>query len=648
MANSLHRTKSTKLTQSKPEQTPAANEVNVQKRRKTRNSSEPNCLVNVPPNEQERKKPGRPSSGKSIEVSPKCIAKQAKVASKSTTNSIKTKVLQFNENAVKQDTTQGTPLKAEVRKIFPSKMMLRSKNRRLSVAYVGIFRRRPVKAVQVKKKFGAPAIKPKSKTKQTSQDKQNPPEPKSSHVVLTSDPSASAKHINEPHTTTQDEEKTSQEVMESLNVNLRSYRAVCNIGYSVVEFWGQKKIVYKCFIPGCSFVLMDEKLFEKHLQHTHVKVKWRHGFCCSCQGFVAYDKVTIQNEFEHLFNSHARYENIFGVEPVEVLLPPDDHNYNENVDNEKISIRPWLLENQNVKLQAPSVMMINENALAATFKCMDKFCAFFTSDAEIFRAHFEFHEKDYQERTREQTSKACCYCFFKANDINELIDHVQSIHKYDIYQCMYCFYRSVSFGNVQNHIEVFHPNKNAMAIECAPTKRKSKSQAITEIQNSDFIKASVPPMVCCNKKFFQLEDLRTHMKTHEGEPCGLHCNSCKESIEWSTYEKHSLACFKIGMFQCAYCLFGSNTLDPLKLHFANNHQTQFPIYCERNSNVEVKTVNDLCLASHFNFELFQELQSVTINSLSFPDRDFVTIRRDIRAAAIVNAENVERINFWSP
>jgi hypothetical protein len=251
-----------------------------------------------------------------------------------------------------------------------------------------------------------------------------------------------------------------------------------------------------------------------------------------------------------------------------------------------VQMCPWL-EEPRQKFTPQAMTMFRENSLAATFKCMDKLCSFFTSSENIFEQHLELHA---HEKTQGNHG-ACSYCAFNSDDISELLEHITTSHYYDVYQCVFCFYRSASFTNVQNHNDAYHPEKKAMAIECAPRHRKSKSMAMQELTSPENLERTVPPLVCvCQEAFYLLKDYREHIETHRGKSCVLKCLNCNDEVKLASSEQHHRDCQNISLYQCAYCLFGCITLEPLKLHFANHHQSEHPIYCVRSNDKKVRNL----------------------------------------------------------
>lgn len=83
------------------------------------------------------------------------------------------------------------------------------------------------------------------------------------------------------------------------------YTMVVNLGYAVLKTKGERQIVFKCFRPGCPFVLIDEDLFVDHLKTKHEGVAWNH-FCNACSAVVnSKQNISLLDEMDHLRKCHS-------------------------------------------------------------------------------------------------------------------------------------------------------------------------------------------------------------------------------------------------------------------------------------------------------------------------------------------------------
>lgn len=384
----------------------------------------------------------------------------------------------------------------------------------------------------------------------------------------------------------------------------RNYQLVCNIGFASIEKNGQRQILFKCFLAGCPFVLFDQASFVEHLKLKHSTVVWQR-YCNACCGIADFHyTVTIMDEMEHMINCHLKQVMI---NPKAKAQPPTRTSF-ELVDNSlnnsfkdssafaddffsgvpPIKLRPWLNQEIN-KDNYAAASMLQENCLAAMFKCMEKSCVFFTSLDSIFADHLKCHRL--QERSEGQDK--CAYCDFKATDDNELVDHISNEHKYDMYQCTICFYRSASSANVHSHIRIYHPLKALVIIECLPRQRTYETMLIKLAKSEENVRKLVRPMFClvCQKQFFVIGAYESHIKSHDQfRSFEENCTKCEKVIKAETLSTHFESCEKVGLYQCLFCLFGCNSLNVLKLHMANRHPSKLPIYCKRAGDQKVNSV----------------------------------------------------------
>lgn len=63
-------------------------------------------------------------------------------------------------------------------------------------------------------------------------------------------------------------------------------------------------IVFKCFQPGCPFIIKDKETFIAHLDAKHFKAPWS-GMCTACVAIVHVPPSSIYDEMEHVL-WHAR------------------------------------------------------------------------------------------------------------------------------------------------------------------------------------------------------------------------------------------------------------------------------------------------------------------------------------------------------
>lgn len=136
---------------------------------------------------------------------------------------------------------------------------------------------------------------------------------------------------------------------------------------------------------------------------------------------------------DHLLRCHLKQELISSRQVEESLSPSTDEFFS---GFKALKLCPWLAEEFTKKHNFAATMMFQENCLAATYKCMEKNCIFFSSLDTVFTQNIKLHSMKVNDSHDGQND--CAYCEFKAIECNELIHHIESDHKQDIYQCTGC------------------------------------------------------------------------------------------------------------------------------------------------------------------------------------------------------------------
>lgn len=368
----------------------------------------------------------------------------------------------------------------------------------------------------------------------------------------------------------------------------KSYHLICNIGFAVIEKNGSKQILFKCFLPGCPFVLSDEGTFVEHLRLMHSEVVW-HRYCSTCCGVATFNyNVTIMDEMKHLLLCHLKKDSMtFNVSrenqsSTDGTVVWDPSSLAENFFSvvEPFKLRPWLDEAANKKLSSAIAIMLQENCLAAMFKCMEKSCIFYTSLDTVFTDHLKRHKI----HDRREGQDGCAYCKFSSADEDELVAHINNEHCYDMYQCTNCFYRSAASANVHTHIRIYHPEKALVIIECVPKQRIYEAAMIKSSISMENVEQMVLPMFCviCQQRFFAIGAYENHLDSHENiNEFQKKCSKCDKIANVQTLISHYEECKSIGLYQCLFCQFGCNSINVFKTHLANQHPSKLPLYCKR-------------------------------------------------------------------
>ncbi|KAL7048106.1 hypothetical protein ACKWTF_003219 [Chironomus riparius] len=258
-------------------------------------------------------------------------------------------------------------------------------------------------------------------------------------------------------------------------------------------------------------------------------------------------------------------------------------------------LRPWLKRKVKKYLMPTTRFLNNVGAIISTYKCMSSKCSFYTIDRDLFNAHLRFHET---HQTSDRDYMNCSYCdhiFNEKDQVMALVDHIDSEHCFDKFQCKYCFYRSCVSLNVINHQRIYHAMKPKSVYELECDKNRDYEQELATVKKSRL--RCVPPLSCvkCNAKFYLFPKLSAHMQTH-GPNIKTKCTKCSKVSDLSNIHTHFINCHNLGLYQCVFCVFGSNNFDNIINHIGNCHPSKPPIYCER-SNDKADEVNPASIES---------------------------------------------------
>ena len=122
-----------------------------------------------------------------------------------------------------------------------------------------------------------------------------------------------------------------------------------------------------------------------------------------------------------------------------------------------LELYPWIDDDKVEKWSKSSAAiqsLRSENSLYSTFKCMSIECTFYTTDLSTFESHLEVH------RNKDKFF-LCSFCLFHDKEPEELIKHLNDLHKFDRYQCDKCMYRSCESVYCYLHKTKFHPNEDS-------------------------------------------------------------------------------------------------------------------------------------------------------------------------------------------
>lgn len=104
---------------------------------------------------------------------------------------------------------------------------------------------------------------------------------------------------------------------------------------------------------------------------------------------------------------------------------------------------------------------------------------------------------------------------------------------------------------------------------------------------------------------------------------------CQDCVLTIMQLLHLEKCFNIAVYQFLWCIFGSSSIETLKVHYADKHATKLPFYCTRTCQ-----------------KVDGEQRSWTTVTLLTNDlEDVIIIRKNILQPSVVNAANVKYLDY---
>lgn len=149
----------------------------------------------------------------------------------------------------------------------------------------------------------------------------------------------------------------------------------------------------------------------------------------------------------------------------QLLLNTADH-FRANDGKNNYKVRPWIFGDYATKSR---IHLVTQFGL---YKCMLNDCLFATDHEEKWKTHMEQHLKlidvlkDNNRLTNEIRSeyikfRECPYCIADLPSNFAVIDHIEEEHRRSIFQCKYCFYRTNEMDNIILHHQSFHDDEKS-------------------------------------------------------------------------------------------------------------------------------------------------------------------------------------------
>ncbi|KAJ8678941.1 hypothetical protein QAD02_014728 [Eretmocerus hayati] len=227
--------------------------------------------------------------------------------------------------------------------------------------------------------------------------------------------------------------------------------------------------------------------------------------------------------------------------------------------------------------------MLKEDKLTHMYKCMGRDCCFSTSNEQSFKKHIGMHmNENLASNINHDEPKdflKCAYCYCDNAQMDDLMNHLKTMHTFCRYCCRYCFYRGFADSYVELHQRQNHPGKNIHVLVVSE-EQVHRPPAPKRLERKQIIK----PYVCihdCNKYFFIPEAFALHLKMHHQSIKNFVCHMCKgfsPTVDGfiEHYKQHGY--FK---YHCMYCNSGAPNLKDLHVHLSSCHYNQPPQVLER-------------------------------------------------------------------
>lgn len=87
-------------------------------------------------------------------------------------------------------------------------------------------------------------------------------------------------------------------------------------------------------------------------------------------------------------------------------------------------------------------------------------------------------------------------------------------------------------------------------------------------------------LLACKENFLNITHFQHHFNSHSIIPQSQ-CVKCKETINKETIMRHLKECHAFGNYNCAFCVYGTDVIEDLKIHLANDHANKILFFFDR-------------------------------------------------------------------
>ncbi|XP_058456553.1 uncharacterized protein LOC131433950 [Malaya genurostris] len=355
---------------------------------------------------------------------------------------------------------------------------------------------------------------------------------------------------------------------------------------------------YLCMVTDCKYATEARSDMYRHVERLHGDVSWD-GYCYLCTAQVVNDETSeLAKEIKHMavvhIKDHTAVDELLSSSSASIDTSSFEDGHTIKLRRfsgdklsigtagddvtEQIKLKPWL-EESCAKNRDHCLNMLEPKSLFCFFKCMGVTCCFTTTFEAQMNKHLDNHElvADVSELNSTKSWLECAYCAHRAGNKSDLMKHLHIVHSKSAHQCAYCFYRCRDAYSIVLHQKLHHEKKKPQIL-LIPSEKQILTAADHELLNRRRIE-NILPLICtaCKAEYCGLDAYMTHLKIDHADLTTISCQCCGENMLKPKMPRHLLI-HKIGIYECMYCQFGSNTMEAVQTHVCNRHPEE-PFYC---------------------------------------------------------------------
>ena len=195
----------------------------------------------------------------------------------------------------------------------------------------------------------------------------------------------------------------------------------------------------------------------------------------------------------------------------------------------------------------------------------------------------------------------CPYCPFHGDSPEMLGAHIESRHCKCTVQCSDCFFRASDPKMVSIHAQVAHPTTRAFPLDCpsvAPSFQHRDEEKQLTVRD-------LPPYRCCvadcSFACIHRATFISHLTASHPDVKEFTCRLCQQQVtctgdDYATLMVH-MNTHGIGLFQCAFCRWGTDLPADMLLHMCLTHPSSTSKVLLRSSDSGLSANSDGTLSS---------------------------------------------------